>query len=56
VRSYRRKGLLRSLDPLALEELQQVTVTISDPAAIDDDLAGYFTPDQRTRSTARTLI
>ena len=37
-------GVLWPLEPLSLEELQQVTVTITDPPVIDDDLAGYFTP------------
>jgi len=39
-------GVLRPLEPLLLEELQQVTVTITDPPVIDDDLAGYFTPEE----------
>ena len=32
--------------PLPLEEMQEVTVTITDSAAIEDDLAGYFTPEE----------
>jgi predicted DNA-binding antitoxin AbrB/MazE fold protein/predicted nucleic acid-binding protein len=39
-------GALQPLEPLPLEELQQVTVTITDPLVIDDDLAGYFTADE----------
>ena len=39
-------GVLRPLEPLALEEMQQVTVTVSDSPAIDDDLAGYFTQEE----------
>jgi predicted DNA-binding antitoxin AbrB/MazE fold protein len=39
-------GVLQPLEPLSLEEMQQVTVTITDLPAIDDDLAGYFTPEE----------
>lgn len=39
-------GVLQPLEPLRLEEMQQVTVTITDSPAIDDDLAGYFTPEE----------
>jgi len=39
-------GVLRPLEALPLEEMQEVTVTITDSPAIDDDLAGYFTPEE----------
>ena len=39
-------GVLQPLEPLPLEEMQQATVTITDLQAIDDDLAGYFTPEE----------
>ena len=39
-------GVLQPMEPLLLEEMQQVTVTISDSPAIDDDLARYFTPEE----------
>lgn len=39
-------GVLQPLEPLPLEEMQQVTVTVTDSLAIDDDLAGYFTPEE----------
>ena len=39
-------GVLRPLEPLPLEEMQRVTVTITDSPAIDDDLAGFFTPEE----------
>lgn len=39
-------GVLRPLEPLPLEDMQQVTITISDSPATDDNLAvGYFTPE-----------
>jgi predicted DNA-binding antitoxin AbrB/MazE fold protein len=38
-------GVLRPLEPLPLDEMQQVTVTITGLPAIDD-LAGYFTADE----------
>jgi len=41
-----KEGVLRPLEPLPLEDMQQVTVTISDSPAIDADLAGYFTPEE----------
>ena len=41
-------GVLQPLEPLPLEEMQQVTVTITDSPVIDDDLAGYFTPEEWT--------
>ena len=40
-----KEGVLRPLEPLPLEEMQQVTVTIND-VPVDDDLAGYFTSEE----------
>ena len=48
LRAVYKNGVLQPLEPLPLEEMQQVTVTISDSTAIDDDLAGYFTPEEWT--------
>jgi predicted DNA-binding antitoxin AbrB/MazE fold protein len=39
-------GVLQPMEPLCLDQMQQVTVTINDSASIDDDLAGYFTPEE----------
>ena len=39
-------GVLEPLQPLPLEERQQVTVTISDPATVRQDLGEYFTPKE----------
>jgi predicted DNA-binding antitoxin AbrB/MazE fold protein len=39
-------GVLRLAEPLQLEEMQQVTVTIAESSAVDDDLAGYFPPEK----------
>jgi len=39
-------GVLQPLEPLPLGEMQQVTVAITDSPVIDDDLAGYFTPEE----------
>jgi predicted DNA-binding antitoxin AbrB/MazE fold protein len=41
-----RDGALRPLENVQLEESQQVTVTIGDPAIGAQDLAGYFTPEE----------
>jgi predicted DNA-binding antitoxin AbrB/MazE fold protein len=39
-------GVLRLEEPLQLKEMQQVVVTVSDLPAVDDDLTGYFTPEE----------
>ena len=39
-------GALQPLENVQLEESQQVTVTIGDPAIASQDLAGYFTPEE----------
>ena len=41
-----KNGVLQPLEPLPLEEMQEVTVTITDSTAIDDDLAGCFMPEE----------
>ena len=41
-----RDGALQPLESLSLEDKQQVTVTISDPTNVGQDLAGYFTPEE----------
>jgi len=46
LRAVYKDGVLQPLEPLPLEELQQVTVTVTDSPVIDDDLAGYFTPEE----------
>jgi len=40
------EGVLRLEEPLQLKEMQQVVVTVSDLPAVDDDLSGYFTPEE----------
>jgi predicted DNA-binding antitoxin AbrB/MazE fold protein len=39
-------GVLQPLEKVPLEERQQVTVTISDPTIVSQDLAGYFTLEE----------
>jgi predicted DNA-binding antitoxin AbrB/MazE fold protein len=39
-------GALHPLEPLALAEMQEESVTVTDSASIDDDLAGYFTAEE----------
>lgn len=39
-------GVLRPDEPLSLAEMQRVNVVIMDSLATDDDLAGYFAPEQ----------
>ena len=38
--------MLRPDEPLALEEMQRVSVTIRDLPNIDGDVAGYFTSEE----------
>jgi predicted DNA-binding antitoxin AbrB/MazE fold protein len=39
-------GVLHLLEPVPLEESQQVTVTISDASPVSQDVAGYFSPEE----------
>ena len=39
-------GALYPLEPLQLQDMQEVTLTITDNSAIDEDLAGYFTAEE----------
>jgi predicted DNA-binding antitoxin AbrB/MazE fold protein len=39
-------GVLQPLEALPLEERQQVTVTITDPTTVGQDIAGYFTTEE----------
>lgn len=39
-------GVLQPLETLSLEERQQVTVIITDPITIGQDVAEYFTPEE----------
>jgi predicted DNA-binding antitoxin AbrB/MazE fold protein len=56
VQAVYKNGVLQPLEPLQLEEMQLVTVTITtESPATDDDLAGYFTPEEWT-AAARDSI
>ncbi len=46
VQAVYKDGVLRLAEPVQLEEMQQVTVIITDSPAVDDDLAGYFPPEK----------
>ena len=39
-------GVLQPLESLPFEDRQQVTVTISDPSSVGQDVAGYFSPEE----------
>jgi predicted DNA-binding antitoxin AbrB/MazE fold protein len=43
-------GVLQPLEPVPLEERQQVTLTITDAAAAGQDVKGYFTPDEWSKA------
>ena len=46
LRAVYKQGVLHPLEPLELDELQEVTLTLSDKCAVDEDLSGYFTPEE----------
>lgn len=43
-------GVLQPLEPVPLQDRQQVTVTISDTAAVGQDVKGYFTPEEWSKA------
>ncbi|HEY6341053.1 MAG TPA: antitoxin family protein [Bryobacteraceae bacterium] len=43
-------GVLQPLEPVSLEDRQQVTVTISDTAEVGQDVKGYFTPEEWSKA------
>jgi hypothetical protein len=43
------------MDPLELDDMQEVTLTINDKSTIDDDLAGYFTPEEWSAASNDTV-
>lgn len=43
-------GVLQPLEPVPLQDRQQVTVTISDIAAVGQDVKGYFTPEEWSKA------
>jgi predicted DNA-binding antitoxin AbrB/MazE fold protein len=50
-----KQGALYPLEPVQLQDMQQVTVTITDTSAIDEDLAGYFTPEEWLEAETDTV-
>jgi predicted DNA-binding antitoxin AbrB/MazE fold protein len=46
VQAVYRNGVLQPLEALPLEDRQQVTVTITDPGTVGQDVAGYFSPEE----------
>jgi predicted DNA-binding antitoxin AbrB/MazE fold protein len=43
-------GVLQPLEPVLLEERQQVTLTITDAAPLGQDVKGYFTAEEWSRA------
>jgi predicted DNA-binding antitoxin AbrB/MazE fold protein len=39
-------GVLQPLEAVPLEDKQQVTVTITDPTTVGQDVKGYFSPEE----------
>ena len=48
-------GVLRLEEPVRLKEMQRVTVIITDSPVIDDDLTGYFTPEEWAEAAQDTI-
>jgi predicted DNA-binding antitoxin AbrB/MazE fold protein len=55
VRAVYKQGVLYPTDPLRLDEMQEVTLTLNDKNTIDDDLAGYFTPEEWSAAGSDTV-
>jgi predicted DNA-binding antitoxin AbrB/MazE fold protein len=43
-------GVFQPLEPVPLEERQQVTLTITDATTVGQDLRGYFTPEEWSKA------
>jgi predicted DNA-binding antitoxin AbrB/MazE fold protein len=50
-----KNGVLEPLETLPLEERQRVTVTITDPGPIGQDVAGYFSPEEWAQAAQDTI-
>jgi predicted DNA-binding antitoxin AbrB/MazE fold protein len=50
-----KNGVLQPLEALPLEERQQVTVTIIDPASVGQEIAGYFSPEEWAQAAQDTV-
>ena len=50
-----RNGVLQPLEALLLEEKQQVTVTITDPCSVGQDVAGYFSAEEWAAASHDTV-
>ena len=48
-------GALYPLEPLQLQDMQEVTLTITDTSSIDEDLAGYFTAEEWREAATDTV-
>lgn len=46
LQAVHKDGVLQPLEALPLEDEQQVTVTITGPAAVGQEVAGYFSPGE----------
>jgi hypothetical protein len=52
IQAVYRNGVLQPLEDLALEENQQVTVTLTDYPAGAEDPSGFFAPEEWTRAAS----
>lgn len=51
IQALYKDGVLRPDEPLSLAEAQRVNLAIMDSLATDDDLAGYFAPEEWAAAT-----
>jgi predicted DNA-binding antitoxin AbrB/MazE fold protein len=55
LRAVYKQGVLHPMEPLQLDDMQEVTLTLDDKRIIDDDLAGYFTPEEWSAASKDTV-
>ena len=52
VRAVYKHGVLHPIEPLELEDMQEVTVMITDKHGVAEDVRGYFTPEEWAAAVA----
>jgi predicted DNA-binding antitoxin AbrB/MazE fold protein len=55
LRAVYKDGALHPLEPLQLEDMQQVTVTVDDKPPSDPELSGYFTSEEWSEAARDTI-
>jgi len=55
VHAIYKQGALYPIDPLELDDMQEVTLTLNINGTVDEDLAGYFTSDEWSCASRDTV-